>query len=90
MRKLGPYSRRICLSKIDLRTREGKLMRNTREELEAHCGGKPSAVQAAMIEQACQLTLRIAMMDRHFAESCEQTDPSLRSLALLWQFRGTF
>ena len=39
-------------------------MRETRAELVAHVGGKPSAVQAAMIERACQLTLRIVAMDR--------------------------
>ena len=46
----------VALAKLDQRTKEARLMRETRAELAAHVGGKPSAVQAAMIERACQLT----------------------------------
>ena len=49
-------------------------MRSTRAELVAHVGGRPSAVQAALIEQAVQLRLRLAVMDRKFAETGAQTD----------------
>jgi hypothetical protein len=58
-------------------------MRETRAELAAHVGGKPSAVQAAMIERACQLTLRIVAMDRKFAETGAQTDHDSRTY-LAW------
>ena len=58
-------------------------MRETRAVLIAHVGGKPSAVQSALIEQACQLTLRIATMDRKFAETGEQTDHDSRTY-LAW------
>ncbi len=34
--------------------------------LVAHVGGKPSVVQQTLIERACQLQIRIAMMDRDF------------------------
>jgi hypothetical protein len=47
-------------------------MRETRAELVAHVGGKPSAVQSALIERACQLTLRIVAMDRKFAETAHR------------------
>jgi hypothetical protein len=40
--------------------------RNLRAALIAHCGGRPSATQAAMIEQAAELKLRIAVMDQDF------------------------
>jgi hypothetical protein len=60
--------RPVALAKLDQRTKEARLMRETRAALVAHVGGKPSAVQAAMIERACQLTLRIVAMDRKFAE----------------------
>ena len=58
-------------------------MRETRAELVAHVGGNPSAVQAAMIERACQLTLRIVAMDRKFAETGAQTDHDSRTY-LAW------
>ena len=37
-----------------------------RAALTAHCGGKPSATQAAMIAQAGELKLRLAVMDQDF------------------------
>ena len=73
----------VGLSKLDQRTKEARLMRETRAALVAHIGGKPSAVQAALIERACQLTLRIATMDRKFAETGEQTDHDSRTY-LAW------
>jgi hypothetical protein len=63
---IRPTYRPVALAKLDQRTKEARLMRETRAELAAHVGGKPSAVQAAMIERACQLTLRIVAMDRKF------------------------
>ena len=58
-------------------------MRETRAELAAHVGGRPTAVQSALIERACQLTLRIVTMDRKFAEIGEQTDHDSRTY-LAW------
>jgi hypothetical protein len=54
--RIHPRYRPVALAKLDQRTKEARLMRETRAELVAHVGGKPSAVQAAMIERACQLT----------------------------------
>ncbi len=48
-------------------------MRDTRRELTTHCGGTPSATQRQMIEQAVQLTLRLALMDAHFSDTGELT-----------------
>jgi hypothetical protein len=71
------------MAKLDQRTKEARLMRETRAALVAHVGGKPSAVQSAMIERACQLTLRIVAMDRKFAETGAQTDHDSRTY-LAW------
>ena len=83
MNAIGPYCRSSTLAKIDGRTREARLMQTTRAELVAHVGGKPSATQRALIEQACQLALRIATMDRKFAETGEQTEHDSR-VYLAW------
>ena len=48
-------------------------MCGTRAALIAHVGGKPSVVQQTLIERACQLQIRIAMMDRDFAAGGVQT-----------------
>lgn len=82
-RNIRPYSRQPALSKIDQRTREWRLMCETRAELSTHVGGKPNAVQAAIIEQLVQLKLRLAVMDRSFSESGNQTPHDSRTY-LAW------
>ncbi|WP_428488628.1 hypothetical protein [Rhodopila sp.] len=55
-----------------------------KRELVAHCGGNPSATQLSLIEQACQLKLRLSVMDRAFAErGGEQTELDSRTY-LAW------
>jgi hypothetical protein len=39
-------------AKLDQRTKQARLMRETHSELVRHVGGAPTAVQAAMIERA--------------------------------------
>ena len=82
-RTIGPYSRPHTLAKLDRRTREARLMQPTRAALVAHVGGRPTAVQAALIEQAVQLHLRIAAIDRKFTETGQQTDRDSRTY-LAW------
>ncbi len=69
VRPVAPYSRPATLAKLDGRRREARLMREARAELVAHVGGNPSATQRALIEQCVQLRLRLAVMDRAFAEA---------------------
>jgi hypothetical protein len=49
--------------KPDGRTREARLLRETRARLVAHVGGNPSATQASQIDRAAWLTLRLAQFD---------------------------
>jgi hypothetical protein len=81
--RIGPHCAPHILAKVDGRTREARLMRETRAELTAHVGGKPSATQRALIEQLVQLRLRIATMDRRFAETGETTAHDSRTY-LAW------
>jgi hypothetical protein len=83
MPRLGPYSRTATLAKMDQRTREARLVRGTRAALFAHVGGTPSIVQQTLIERACQLQIRIAMMDRDFANGYVQTEHDSRTY-LAW------
>jgi hypothetical protein len=80
---IGPYSRPSVLARLDGRTREGRLVRDTRAQLVAHLGGNPSVTQAALIERAVQLTLRIAAMDRKFAADGKMTELDTRTY-LAW------
>lgn len=83
MSKLGPYSRCARLSKADGRTREARLVRSLRAELEQHVGGKPSIAVRLLIDQACELQLRIATMNRKFQASGEFTEHDSRTF-LAW------
>jgi hypothetical protein len=60
---VGPYSTHATLAKLDGRTKEARLVKCLRSELVAHLGGKPTIAQRLLIDQACQLQLRIALMD---------------------------
>jgi hypothetical protein len=71
---MGPYSKPNTLTKLDRRTKEARLVEQVRADLVAHVGGAPSTSQAMIIEQAAQLRLRIALMDRKLAESGTLTD----------------
>lgn len=62
-RQLGPYSRFHAIAEIDQRTKEAQLMCRVRDELTAHVGGRPSAVERLLIERATMLSLRVAQID---------------------------
>ena len=74
---------RTTLARLDGRTKEARLLQGIRADLVAHVGGAPSATQRALIEQIAQLQLRVAVMDRRFAETGAQTDHDSRTY-LAW------
>jgi hypothetical protein len=63
----------LQLPGLDGRSRETRLIRQIHADLIAHVGGKPSVTQAAIIDQLVQLRVRIATMDREFAETGDTT-----------------
>jgi len=78
----GSYSR-IALGDIDGRLREAKLMRDLIEDLTAHCGGNPSAVQRQLIQRAAILHLRLALMDDGTKAGIGMTEKTAREY-LCW------
>jgi hypothetical protein len=80
---LGPHSRPHMLAKLDRRTRESRMLVAVRAELTAHVGGRPSAVQRALIERAARLSLYIEAMDRDSMESGTMTERNSRQY-LAW------
>jgi hypothetical protein len=55
------------MAALDRRTKEARHMEAVIEDLTAHCGGKPSAIERAMIERAAWLSLRCSLLDRKIA-----------------------
>jgi hypothetical protein len=69
MKALAPYHRPATLAKLDGRTKEARLMREVRADLNAHIGGTLSITQRALIERAVHLTLQVCLIDRKAAEA---------------------
>ena len=74
MPALGPFSAQQRLTKLDGRTREARLAQSTRGSLMQHLGHPASATEEMLIERCVQLSVRIALMDRRFAERREMTE----------------
>jgi hypothetical protein len=66
------------LAKLDQRTREAALIRRTRAELMGHVKN-PTVVQAALIERATWLTLRVNLLEAKLAAGGEMSDHAARS-----------
>jgi hypothetical protein len=62
--KIGTYSRKFGLVKLDGRTKESQLMRRVRDELTRHVGGNPSVTQRLLIDRAVIFSLRVSQIDR--------------------------
>jgi hypothetical protein len=62
-----PSEKRNQILNVDLRTVIGRQSARLRDDLIAHCGGKPNAVQCALIQRALQLSIRISAMDDQWA-----------------------
>jgi hypothetical protein len=54
-----------------------------RDALVAHCGGRPSATQEAMIDQAAELKLRLAVMDADYLRTSHRSAHASRDY-LAW------
>lgn len=83
MRRLGPYSRRGVLDKLDRRSAEYHFLSDVRAELTAHVGGRPSAAQRALIDRMAWLRLHMRLMDNRTAEGRELTELDSRTY-LAW------
>lgn len=62
-RQIRVGCRRNARPTPDGRTREARLLRETRAKLIAHVGGTPSATQVMLIDRVAWLTLRLAQFD---------------------------
>lgn len=82
-KRLGPYSRPRALARMDGRTKEARFLRDTRADLLRHVGGTPTVVQAALIERAVILSLRVAQMDAKAADGGVLTEHDSRTY-LAW------
>jgi hypothetical protein len=60
-------SKRRGIVRVDRRTREGKLLEQTRAALTLHVGGNPTFVECAAIERAAFLTVEVAKVNARIA-----------------------
>ena len=78
-RPIGPNSRPPALAKMDGRTRHAKHVAAVRTELLAHCGGKPSATQRALIDRCAMLSMHLAIIDARTVNGRGMTDHDARA-----------
>jgi hypothetical protein len=81
--QIGARNRPLALAKLDQRTREARLLRETVRDLTRHVGGHPSATQRALIERAAWLGLHVAQLDAKAVVNGDMTDHSARQY-LAW------
>ncbi len=74
VRHIGPYSRPDSLAKLDRRTREWRYIQGVVAQLTKHVGGNPSPVQAALIQRAAWLSIRVAVFDKKFARTSTMSE----------------
>ena len=74
VREIGPYSRPNALAKLDRRTKAARHFAAVVKQLTEHVGGNPSPVQAALIQRAAWLTVRVALFDKQFALRGDMTE----------------
>ncbi len=67
MQSMKPYSGPGRLAKLDGRSREARMIRDTRAALLDHLGNRPSATQRMLIDRAALLTLQVSLMDMKHA-----------------------
>lgn len=78
LNQIGPYSKEPAKARLDLRSSEARFLRRIRAELAAHCGGKPSATQRALIDRAAWLALYLAQLDAKAMKRGTMTDHDAR------------
>ena len=67
----GPNSREEVLSRIDRRTRAGRVMRGVEADLANDLGGDPSAAQRLLIQSAAVKATRLALLADHLLDGAE-------------------
>jgi len=82
IRSVGYETRPDRLAKLDNRTREAALVRRTRDALTAHVKN-PSVVQAALIERAAWMTLRINLLEARFSSGEAMSDHAAKQYIAL-------
>src|SRR5438477_10956750 len=63
MSQLGQFDREIRLSRIDKRSRGGRLIAQIEKHLTAHLGREPRPGERVLIQRAAVLQLQLALLD---------------------------
>jgi hypothetical protein len=63
MSQLGEFNREIRLSRIDRRSRGGRLVSQIEQKLTASLGREPSPGERVLIQRAAVLQLQLALLD---------------------------
>ncbi len=73
-RRVKPLAANVA-KRIDGRTREARMLKQLRDELIAHVGGKPSVPERILIDTAARLQWHIALMDQKLIINGNEMNP---------------
>lgn len=82
--KVGPFSATRVLAELDGRTLAGRVLRQTRRDLIAHCGGNPTAPERLLIEAAAVKATRLYLLSYKTLDGGEIDLDNDHSMTLAW------
>jgi hypothetical protein len=75
-RKAGPFSRDQALTNLDRRTRAGRVLKSTVNELMEHLGGTATAPQRLLVQAAALKACRLALLTDNLLDGNPPSDGS--------------
>jgi hypothetical protein len=70
-REVGPFSKHRTISLLDLRSRAGRVLKQTRDDSVAHVGGNPFQTQALIIQAASLKATRLFLLQEKLLDAGE-------------------
>jgi hypothetical protein len=83
----GPYSRDEVLSRLDRRTKPGRLMRKIEGDLRSDVGGDPSTAEWLLIQAVAVKAVRLALLSERLLECDEPGEDGHHALSWLNSMR---
>lgn len=81
IRPVSPYSKEVVLARLDIRTREGRMVKKFRNDLADYVRnirGDINVITAVLIERATMLHLRVRLLDDRFLATGEASEADHR------------
>ena len=86
-KRVGPFSRPETLSRLDRRTKAGRVMRSVEADLTSDLGGDPSTAERLLIQAAAVKATRVSLLSERLLEGEEPGEDGHHALSWLNSLR---